>query len=151
MLIDGDGAKFADAFLQNTADGAPRAAQALKQAVRGYVQKEFPELDSDDIPILIRVYANLNGLAQSLRFSRVIDRDEDMKLFAEQLTSTRTDVDFVNVGRSVAPLHHSCTTDWLTSLAEQRKGECRLQDKKYVHQHLASSDAGQFKLCTIHY
>lgn len=100
MLIDGDGAKFADAYLQNPMEGAPRASQALKQAVRDYIRKEFPELDSDDIPIHIRVYANLNGLAQSLRFSRVIDRDEDMKVFAEQLTNTRTEVDFVNVGRS---------------------------------------------------
>lgn len=99
MLIDGDGAKFADAFLQNPMEGAPRAAQALKQAVRNYIQNEFPELDSDDIPILIRVYANLNGLAQSLRLSRVINRDDDMKIFAEQFTNSRTEVDFVNVGR----------------------------------------------------
>ncbi|KAK9793567.1 hypothetical protein SCARD494_06151 [Seiridium cardinale] len=99
VLIDGDGAKFADIFLQNPAEGAPRAAQALKQAVRNYIQNEFPELDGEDIPIHIRVYANLNGLAQSLRMSRIIDRDEDMKFFAEQFTNSRTEVDFVNVGR----------------------------------------------------
>lgn len=101
VLIDGDGAKFADAFLRNPVDGAPKAAQALKQAVRSYIQndRECSEIIGDDIPILVRVYANLNGLAQSLRLSRIIDRDEDMKLFAEQLTNSRTEVDFVNVGR----------------------------------------------------
>ncbi|KAF3024809.1 hypothetical protein E8E14_009453 [Neopestalotiopsis sp. 37M] len=103
VLIDGDGAKFADAFIRNTVDGAPRAAQALKQAVRSYIDTECSELIGDDIPILVRVYANLNGLAQSLRLSRVIDRDEDMKNFAEQLTNSRTEVDFVNVGRYSGP------------------------------------------------
>ncbi|ETS73649.1 hypothetical protein PFICI_14595 [Pestalotiopsis fici W106-1] len=99
VLIDGDGAKFADAFIRNPVDGAPRAAQVLKQAVRTYIENEVPELNGDDIPILIRVYANLNGLAQSLRLSRIIERDEDMKIFAEHLTNSRTEVDFVNVGR----------------------------------------------------
>ncbi|KAH8203721.1 hypothetical protein TruAng_002134 [Truncatella angustata] len=99
VLIDGDGAKFADAFLRSPLEGAPQAAQALKQAIRNYIDNECPELNGDDIPVLIRVYANLNGLAQSLRLSRVIDRDDDMKIFAEQLTNSRTEVDFVNVGR----------------------------------------------------
>lgn len=80
-------------------EGAPRAAQTLKQEIREYVKAECSELDSEDIPILIRVYANLNGLATSLRLSGVIYRDEDMKVFAEQLTNSRTEVDFVNVGR----------------------------------------------------
>ncbi|KAH8650998.1 hypothetical protein BX600DRAFT_472904 [Xylariales sp. PMI_506] len=99
VLIDGDGAKFADAFLQRPVEGAVRAAQVLKQAVRDYVNDEFSELYDEDIPILIRVYANLNDLAKSLRLSNVIERDEDMKLFAEQLTNSRAEVDFVNVGR----------------------------------------------------
>ncbi|KAI0131802.1 hypothetical protein BJ170DRAFT_221417 [Xylariales sp. AK1849] len=99
VLIDGDGAKFADSLLQTPAEGAPKAAQALKQAVRDYVTGEFCELDGDDIPILIRVYANLNDLAKSLRLSNVIERDEDMKFFAEQLTNSRSEMDFVNVGR----------------------------------------------------
>lgn len=74
--------------------------------MRSYIQndRECFELIGDDIPILVRVYANLNGLAQSLRLSRIIDRDEDMKLFAEQLTNSRTEVDFVNVGRYVGTL-----------------------------------------------
>lgn len=51
------------------------------------------------MPILIRVYANLNDLAKSLRLSQVIERDEDMRLFAEKFTNSRAEVDFVNVGR----------------------------------------------------
>lgn len=47
----------------------------------------------------MRAYANLNDLAKSLRLSNVIDRDEDMRTFAEQFTNSRAEVDFVNVGR----------------------------------------------------
>jgi len=47
----------------------------------------------------VRAYANLNDLAKSLRLSKVIDSDEDMRTFAEQFTNSRAEVDFVNVGR----------------------------------------------------
>lgn len=103
VLIDGDGAKFADEYIRNpTPDGVSRAAQNLKQAVRDHLN-DYPDptldLNSDDIPILIRAYANLNGLANSLRLSNVIDRDEDLRLFAEYCTNQRAEFDFVNVGR----------------------------------------------------
>lgn len=91
--------------MQDPIEGAPRAAQALRQAVRNYVEKECPELTGDDIPIFVRIYANLNGLAQSMRLSRIIESDDQMKIFAEQLTNSRNEVDFVNVGRSADLLH----------------------------------------------
>jgi hypothetical protein len=50
---------------------------------------------------MTRIYANLNDLAKSLYRSNVIQRDEDMKLFAEHLTNSSSELDFVNVGRSV--------------------------------------------------
>lgn len=47
----------------------------------------------------MRAYANLIDLAKSLRLSNVIDRDENVRTFAEQFTNSRAEVDFVNVGR----------------------------------------------------
>ncbi|KAH8161110.1 hypothetical protein CIB48_g7135 [Xylaria polymorpha] len=92
VLIDGDGAKFRDEFLRDHEQGAARAAWKLKEAVK---EAGF----GHDIPILVRVYANINDLARSLRFSGVIDADESLRIFAEQFTNTHADCDFINVGK----------------------------------------------------
>ncbi|KAI0439669.1 hypothetical protein F4803DRAFT_28030 [Xylaria telfairii] len=92
VLIDGDGAKFRDEFLRDHEQGAARAAWKLKEAVK---EAGF----GHDIPILVRVYANINDLARSLRFSGVIDTDESLRIFAEQFTNTHADCDFINVGK----------------------------------------------------
>ncbi|KAI5866253.1 hypothetical protein GGS23DRAFT_617342 [Durotheca rogersii] len=97
VLIDGDGAKFADEYLRNPVAGAERAAMKLKQAVRDSLRDTG--LEHDDVPILVRVYANLIDLAKSLRMSRIIDYDDDMRLFAEHFTNTSADFDFINVGK----------------------------------------------------
>ncbi|KAI1387468.1 uncharacterized protein F4822DRAFT_406585 [Hypoxylon trugodes] len=97
VLIDGDGAKFADEFLRDTVAGAERAAIKLKQAVRENLRDTG--VSQDDIPIIVRVYANLNDLSKSLRLSQVTDFDDQMRLFAERFTNSRADFDFVNVGK----------------------------------------------------
>ncbi|KAI1178366.1 hypothetical protein F4777DRAFT_538462 [Nemania sp. FL0916] len=92
VLIDGDGAKFRDEFLRDPGQGAAKAAWKLKEAV-----KEAGV--GHDIPILVRVYANINDLARSLRLSGVIEADENLRVFAEQFTNTYADCDFINVGK----------------------------------------------------
>ncbi|KAI1327401.1 hypothetical protein F5Y16DRAFT_371881 [Xylariaceae sp. FL0255] len=96
VLIDGDGAKFRNEFLRDHENGGFRAALKLKDEVKAI--RESSGLNHE-IPILVRVYANLNDLAKSLRFSGVIDFDDSMRLFAEQFTNTHVDCDFINVGK----------------------------------------------------
>ena len=97
VLVDGDGAKFADEFLRDPIEGAERAAQKLKQAVRENLKGT--NFGHEDVSIVVRVYANLNDLSKSLRLSHVINSDDDMKTFAERFTNSRADFDFVNVGK----------------------------------------------------
>ncbi|KAI3321184.1 hypothetical protein HD806DRAFT_198278 [Xylariaceae sp. AK1471] len=92
VLIDGDGAKFRDEFLRDHEHGAAKAAWKLKEAVK---EAGF----GHDIPILVRVYANVNDLAKSLRMSGVIDFDDSLRIFAEHFTNTHADFDFINVGK----------------------------------------------------
>ncbi|KAI1304010.1 hypothetical protein F5Y03DRAFT_384916 [Xylaria venustula] len=92
VLIDGDGAKFRDEFLRDHEQGAVKAAWRLKEAVK---EANF----GDDMPILVRVYANINDLARSLRISGVVDYDDSLRVFAEQFTNTYADCDFINVGK----------------------------------------------------
>lgn len=115
MLIDGDGAKFADEFLRDPIDGAERAAQKLKQAVRDNLQGT--NFGHDDVSIIVRVYANLNDLSKSLRLSHVITSDDDMRLFAERFTNSRADFDFVNVGKGKenadSKIRRMCSPSWI--------------------------------------
>ncbi|KAI0022861.1 hypothetical protein F4780DRAFT_769528 [Xylariomycetidae sp. FL0641] len=96
VLIDGDGAKFADEYLRDPVNGAEKAAQSLRAAVRDHLRESRI---GEDHPIVCRVYANLNDLSKSLRLSHVIESDDSMRLFAESFTNSRADFDFVNVGK----------------------------------------------------
>ena len=89
ILVDGDGAKFRDSLLRDPITGAAEAAQNLKQQVRDHL-KGTP-LDSEDVPIVARIFANIKGLGNALR--------QDMFSFAENFTNSRAEFDFVNVGR----------------------------------------------------
>ncbi|BDD57585.1 hypothetical protein MAP00_002937 [Monascus purpureus] len=96
VLVDGDGAKFLDALLQDPHKGGAEAALRLKQEVRNYLQNT--PLGTEDIPIIVRVFANLNALAKALRSANIISSETDMHTFAEQFTISRAEFDFVNVG-----------------------------------------------------
>lgn len=92
VLVDGDGAKFRDELLRDHEQGAAKAAWKLKEAVK---EAGF----GHDIPILVRVYANVDDLAKSLRLSGVIEVEDSLRIFAEQFTNTYADCDFINVGK----------------------------------------------------
>ncbi|PLB48937.1 hypothetical protein P170DRAFT_407754 [Aspergillus steynii IBT 23096] len=96
VLVDGDGAIFNDEFLRDPQNGAPEAALQLRQAVRSYL-RDSP-LGTEQIPIIVRVYVNLNGLAKSLCSAKVIELENHMRLFADLFTNSRAEFDFVNVG-----------------------------------------------------
>ncbi|KAH7027905.1 uncharacterized protein B0I36DRAFT_328184 [Microdochium trichocladiopsis] len=97
VLVDGDGAKFRDDLVRDLADGGERAAQYLKRAVRKYLADAG--LRHEDVPILVRVYANLNDLSKSLRMSQITQSDDHMRIFAERFTNSSAEIDFVNVGK----------------------------------------------------
>lgn len=97
VLVDGDGAIFNKELLLDPRQGASEAALRLTQAVRNYL-KDTP-LGSEDVPIVVRIFANLTGLAKSLVTYNDIDREDKMREFAENFTNSRAEFDFVNVGR----------------------------------------------------
>ncbi|KAF4284566.1 hypothetical protein KXW98_003148 [Aspergillus fumigatus] len=97
VLVDGDGAIFNKELLLDPRQGASEAALRLTQAVRNYL-KDTP-LGSEDVPIVVRIFANLTGLAKSLVTYNDIDHEDKMREFAENFTNSRAEFDFVNVGR----------------------------------------------------
>lgn len=95
--MDGDGAKFRDDLLRDLTEGGERAAHNLRKAVRMHLADAG--FHHDDIPVLVRVYANLNDLSKSLRMSQIIQSDDHMRQFTEKFTNSSADIDFVNVGK----------------------------------------------------
>ncbi|KAH8434157.1 uncharacterized protein LDX57_011795 [Aspergillus melleus] len=96
VLVDGDGAIFHDDLLRDPQKGAPEAALRLRQAVRSHL-KDTP-LGTEQVPVIVRIFVNLTGLAKSLCTAKVIEQEAHMRLFAELFTNSRAEFDFVNVG-----------------------------------------------------
>ncbi|KAJ5888590.1 hypothetical protein N7495_008631 [Penicillium taxi] len=95
VLVDGDGAKFLDTLLQSP-EGAVEASKRLTKAVRDFL-RDSP-YSSEDVPILVRIYANLNDLARALHKNKVISSEKDLHRFAELFTNSRAEFEFINVG-----------------------------------------------------
>lgn len=96
VLVDGDGAIFRDEFYENPAEGAQKASVALQQEVRNYLKQTQPDLE--DVPILLRIFVNLHGLAVVLRSLDIIGSEKDIRLFAEYFNKSRAEFDMVDVG-----------------------------------------------------
>ncbi|KAM6529917.1 hypothetical protein FALCPG4_008040 [Fusarium falciforme] len=95
VLVDGDGAKFQDSFLQDPEEGATNAALAIRQHVAEYVK----DTDlSSDITIFARVFANVKDLAHSLRLSGIVSYEDKFLKFVTNFTNARAEFDFVDVG-----------------------------------------------------
>lgn len=130
VLIDGDGAKFLDELLQNPVQGAADAAQSLNQEVKFFL-KDTP-LGAMNIPIFVRIFANLNGLAKSLHRSSVIAAPDDMRTFAEQFTISRAEFDFINVGHGKENADYKMTSEFpvaRTYAARVSCTQCLLTDR----------------------
>ncbi|PCG89707.1 Hypothetical protein PENO1_103130 [Penicillium occitanis (nom. inval.)] len=96
VLIDGDGAIFRNEFLGNPAQGAQKAALALQQQIKSYLKKT--QLDTESIPILVRIFVNLHGLAGKMRSLAIIESEKDLRIFAESFNKSRAEFDMVDVG-----------------------------------------------------
>lgn len=98
MLVDGDNAVFEDAFLQDPTTKATEASQKLKHYVRKHLQDSSTDF-SEDVPIIARVFTNVQGLATTLVRCSVIDADDKFFNFTERFTNSCAEFDFINVGR----------------------------------------------------
>lgn len=109
VLIDGDGAKFADEFFRNinpsyNAPGAAEAAGRLKQNVLDYLEKHNPELDVRSMPVLVKIFSHMDGLATTLRCDDILPPSKDasrdaLRTFVAEFNKSRAEFDFIDVGK----------------------------------------------------
>lgn len=98
LLVDGDAVIFDQSLLQDSVTGGSRAVWALMQAVRKQYSEDHPSILTDNMPVIIQIYANLHGLAGALRRHSLIPFDGALKSFAHSFSNTIGGVDFVDVG-----------------------------------------------------
>lgn len=64
VLVDGDCMPFRDEFIKCGFDGGRQAAQSLKQAIKSQLDASASEAKDSRLQVVVRVYANLKGLAK---------------------------------------------------------------------------------------
>lgn len=95
MLVDGNGALFREKLLkEKDGYGAHEASREIIQAVRKNI---YGSASRADITIVVRVFADLDGLSK-IMFESGITYRYGMPNFAEQFNVTRGEFDFVDVG-----------------------------------------------------
>ncbi|ROT42488.1 hypothetical protein SODALDRAFT_374815 [Sodiomyces alkalinus F11] len=94
VLIDGDGLMFLGEFLRQGIEGGKKAAYALRAEIAGLCGKP-----ADDVEVIAKVYANLNGLSRAMQRHGVVEKDSDFKDFTLGFTQAKASFDFVDVGQ----------------------------------------------------
>lgn len=113
ILIDGDGMivrthlarlytyvnalQFNEKVLQAAENGGHSAAKFLYDSVRAQIAETMPNLPPD-VKIVVRVYANLKGLAEAAFRSGLVENPAFVEDFLRGFTANNPLFDFVDVG-----------------------------------------------------
>lgn len=88
--------QFRAEFLNKNEEGGRRAADELLVSVRQYLKQL--EMDVENTDIVVRAYANLQGLGKHCVRDGLIKTTADLGLFANGFTKRQPLFDFVDVG-----------------------------------------------------
>lgn len=87
--------KFEDCF--SGVKGGERAVDKLRAQAQQYLEREFQS--SGDWTIVVRAYANVEGLAQSLVTKGKLRSTAEFRLFVKEFNNRHSLCDFVDVGQ----------------------------------------------------
>ncbi|RYP82292.1 hypothetical protein DL770_005630 [Monosporascus sp. CRB-9-2] len=109
VLIDADADAylFDDGYFDDPVEGGKRAALALRSAVKKWWKAENPSLG--DIPVVVKAFANGDGLAQLLLRAGMVKRDNALASFASSFSQADEMFDFVLVGKGKDRADHKIT------------------------------------------
>ncbi|KAJ5902301.1 hypothetical protein N7495_002829 [Penicillium taxi] len=105
VLVDGDGAVFRDELLKRPEQGAVEAAGKLRQSVLASLETPLAKNN-----IIVKVFANLNGLAKALQDRGIITSKNDLFRFAQSFTNSETGFEFIDVGYGKECADHKMRT-----------------------------------------
>ncbi|KAK3701203.1 hypothetical protein LTR37_015582 [Vermiconidia calcicola] len=97
VLIDGDGMIFNNAYLNQGEAGGKQGASILHNAITDWAIEKVVEYPTDS-KVVVRIYANLRGLADTCTRAGIVDHPAKVWEFARGFTSGKTLFDFTDVG-----------------------------------------------------
>ena len=86
-----------DDFVQRGISGGEDTAQKLREAVSYYV-KSLPGISQHDPQIIIRIYANIEGLSKTYRDAKLLSNTSQLDLFIRGFNKSHPLCDFVDAG-----------------------------------------------------
>ncbi|KAL8961266.1 MAG: hypothetical protein Q9183_005333, partial [Haloplaca sp. 2 TL-2023] len=102
-LIDGDGYVFDDNLIKQGAFGGGEAASRLLDNIKRHVQQYDGAIHWK---IIIRIYANLEGLLKKYAYIGFIEQERSLRQFVWGLTQSQPLFDFVDVGQGKERADH---------------------------------------------
>ena len=93
--MDADTWKFQDEYYLGT-DGGQKAALDLQSRVRDYLEKAEPSLAR--LPVVIRAFANVDGMSKFLLHTGMVQSWGSLSEFAKRFSQASATSDFVLVG-----------------------------------------------------
>ncbi|KAI4923545.1 hypothetical protein J4E85_008584 [Alternaria conjuncta] len=97
VLIDGDCMLFNDDLVKAGLDGGKRAASLLKQAVEEELRSSLPAV-AHHMQVVIRVYANMKGLAKTYKDAEVLPQLASFDEFVRGFNMGDPMCDYVDAG-----------------------------------------------------
>ena len=97
VLLDGDGMIFNDRYLKAGEAGGREAASTLSERLRKYFEASMEDVPVD-YKVIVRVYVNLNGLADACYRDGMLDNPVTLEDFAKGFTGSKILYDMVDVG-----------------------------------------------------
>ncbi|KAF1998760.1 hypothetical protein P154DRAFT_523804 [Amniculicola lignicola CBS 123094] len=97
VLVDGDCMTFVDDVLQKGEAGGRQAARQLKSSIVEYIRDHHPDVPVN-VKVVIRVFANLAGLAKTCHEAGVYSSPVDLGYFVNGFNKEDALCDMVNAG-----------------------------------------------------
>jgi hypothetical protein len=89
--------QFLDELVQRGISGGEDTAQKLREALSGYV-KGLDGMSLHDAQIVIRIYANMEGLSKTYRDAKLLSSPSQLDLFVRGFNKSHPLCDFGDAG-----------------------------------------------------
>ncbi|KAK5173911.1 uncharacterized protein LTR77_002592 [Saxophila tyrrhenica] len=106
VVIDGDGAPFADYLYARGRDGGSDAAYQLHAEIKNHLKATYPDAAVDDWNVVVQVVLNLQGIAAKLHSCGLVMNPNEVFAFARAFGSAQPLFSFIDVGQGKERADH---------------------------------------------